>query len=69
MTIVIGILAAQVVNWQIAQPIPADYTPADIAASWNGQMAWRWMFWAAAIPPPPSCCWFFSFLRVQGGKP
>ena len=50
MTIVIGILAAQVVNWQIAQPIPADYTPADIAASWNGQMAWRWMFWAAAIP-------------------
>ena len=39
MTIVIGILAAQVVNWQIAAPIPADYTPADIAASWNGQMA------------------------------
>ena len=50
MTIVIGILAAQVVNWQIAAPIPADYTPADIAASWNGQMAWRWMFWAAAFP-------------------
>lgn len=50
MTIVLGILAAQIVNWQIAEPIPVDYTPADIAASWNGQMAWRWMFWAAAFP-------------------
>lgn len=50
MTIVLGILAAQVVNWQIAQPIPASLTPADIAASWNGQMAWRWMFWAVAVP-------------------
>ena len=50
MTIVIGILAAQIVNWQIAEPIPAEFTPADIAASWNGQMAWRWMFWAAAVP-------------------
>ena len=50
MTIVIGILAAQIVNWQIADPIPVEFTPADIAASWNGQMAWRWMFWAAAIP-------------------
>lgn len=50
MTIVIGILAAQIVNWQIADPIPADFSPADIAASWNGQMSWRWMFWAAAFP-------------------
>ena len=50
MTIVIGILAAQIVNWQIADPIPAEFTPVDIAASWNGQMAWRWMFWAAAVP-------------------
>lgn len=50
MTIVIGILAAQVVNWLIADPIPAQFTPEQIAASWNGQMAWRWMFWAAAFP-------------------
>ena len=50
MTIVIGILAVQVVNWQIADPIPTDFGPAEIAASWNGQMAWRWMFWAAAVP-------------------
>ena len=23
---------------------------ADILASWNGQMGWRWMFWAEALP-------------------
>ncbi len=50
LTIVFGILFAQIVNWQIADAIPADFTPADIAASWNGQMAWRWMFWACAVP-------------------
>ena len=50
MTIVLGILAAQITNLCIADTIPAEFTPADIAASWNGQMAWRWMFWAAAVP-------------------
>lgn len=50
MTIVLGILGAQITNWLIAEPIPADFTPADIAASWNGHTAWRWMFWAAAFP-------------------
>lgn len=50
MTIVLGILAAQTVNWLIAEPIPAEFSPADISASWNGQMGWRWMFWGAAFP-------------------
>lgn len=50
LTIVLGILAAQITNWLIADPIPAEFTPADIAASWNGQVAWRWMFCAAAFP-------------------
>ncbi|MFB6340830.1 sugar porter family MFS transporter [Saccharicrinis sp. FJH62] len=50
LTIVIGILLAQIANWQIAEPVPADSTAADILASWNGQMAWRWMFWAETIP-------------------
>ena len=40
LTIVIGILAAQVVNWLLVSDDPA----------WNLQMAWRWMFWAAAFP-------------------
>ena len=50
MTIVLGILAAQIVNWQLADPIPEGFTSADILASWNGQMGWRWMFWAETLP-------------------
>jgi len=50
LTIVIGILAAQIANYAIAEPIPAGMSPAEIASSWNGQMGWRWMFWAELIP-------------------
>ncbi len=50
MMIVIGILAAQIVNWLIARPMAAGMTEAAIAQSWNGQMAWRWMFWVPMIP-------------------
>lgn len=50
LTIVLGILGAQIANWQIADPIPGTFTPADICMSWNGQMGWRWMFWGAAFP-------------------
>jgi sugar porter (SP) family MFS transporter len=50
LTIVIGILAAQVVNWLIAEPVPAGATAADILASWNGQAGWRWMFGAETVP-------------------
>jgi sugar porter (SP) family MFS transporter len=50
LTIVIGILLAQLVNWLIAEPMAAQMTASEIAASWNGQMGWRWMFAAAAVP-------------------
>jgi SP family arabinose:H+ symporter-like MFS transporter len=50
LTIVIGILAAQVVNWLIAEPVPPDSTVAQLQHSWNGDVGWRWMFWACAIP-------------------
>ncbi|WP_282122020.1 sugar porter family MFS transporter [Algibacter mikhailovii] len=50
LTIVIGILLAQLVNWQIAQPVPPSFTATDILASWNGQIGWRYMFWAEIIP-------------------
>jgi sugar porter (SP) family MFS transporter len=49
-TIVIGILAAQIVNFLIAEPIADGSTDTQIAASWNGQQGWRWMFWAEAVP-------------------
>jgi SP family sugar porter-like MFS transporter len=50
LTIVFGILAAQLVNWLIAEPVPAGAAAADILASWNGQAGWRWMFGAEAVP-------------------
>ncbi len=49
LTIVIGILDAQLVNWLIARPVPAGATAADILNSWNGQTGWRWMFGAEAV--------------------
>jgi sugar porter (SP) family MFS transporter len=50
LTIVIGILLAQVVNWLIAKPVPAYATDLQILNSWNGQEGWRWMFGVTAIP-------------------
>lgn len=49
LTIVLGILAAQIVNLLIAEPMPAgmDTPPID---SWNCQHGWRWMFWAEGYP-------------------
>lgn len=50
LTIVIGILIAQIVNWLIAEPVPEGSTAAEILQSWNGQTGWRWMFWAEIVP-------------------
>jgi len=50
LTIVIGILAAQLINWRIAQPVPVGATENDILISWNGQIGWRWMFYACTVP-------------------
>ena len=50
LTIVLGILAAQMINLKIAQPVPADASVEFIRQSWNGQYAWRWMFTAVAVP-------------------
>jgi sugar porter (SP) family MFS transporter len=49
-TIVIGILAAQIVNLLIADPVAPGTSSQDILQSWNGQTGWRWMFWAEAFP-------------------
>lgn len=50
LTIVIGILLAQSVNYLIADTIPDNTTGIEILKSWNGQMGWRWMFWAETVP-------------------
>jgi len=50
LTIVLGIVGAQVVNWLIARPVPDGAGAELIRASWNGTLGWRWMFTAVAIP-------------------
>jgi SP family sugar porter-like MFS transporter len=51
LTIALGVMAAQIVNWLIARPAPpgttVDQIPFD---SWNVQTAWRWMFGVTAAP-------------------
>lgn len=49
LTIVLGILGAQIVNFLIAEPMPAG-TTVPAPESWNVLMGWRWMFWSAAFP-------------------
>src|SRR5215471_19662566 len=50
LTIVVGILAAQIVNWLIADSVPAGATAEAIRQSWNGQYGWRWMFTVVSAP-------------------
>jgi len=50
LAIVFGIVAAQMVNWAIANNMPADFTDQQILESWYGRIGWRWMFAAEALP-------------------
>jgi MFS transporter, SP family, xylose:H+ symportor len=50
LTIVVGILGAQIVNWLIADKVSEGATAASIRMSWNGQRGWRWMFTAVVVP-------------------
>ncbi|WP_263383069.1 sugar porter family MFS transporter [Granulicella arctica] len=48
--IVVGILAAQIVNWRVARPVVADLGGEALLQSWNVQLGWRWMFTAVVVP-------------------
>lgn len=50
LTIVIGILAAQIINYLIADKVAEGVSGKMILESWNGQTGWRWMFWAGTVP-------------------
>jgi len=50
LTIVIGILAAQIINMLIARAVPEGAGTEYILNSWNGQYGWRWMFGAETVP-------------------
>jgi SP family xylose:H+ symportor-like MFS transporter len=76
--IVIGILLAQIVNWQIARPVVPGMTHEALLASWNVQYSWRWMFTAVAVPAavflaaafamPESPRWLLSRGRDHAAK-
>jgi sugar porter (SP) family MFS transporter len=50
LTIVIGILLAQSINWSLVRHLPAGATDEFIRTSWFGQAGWRWMFGLTAAP-------------------
>lgn len=50
LTIVLGILGAQLVNWCIAERVPEEMTSLAFATSWNVQKGWRFMFAACGVP-------------------
>jgi len=50
LTIVIGILLAQFINWYLVRNLPAGATDEFIKNSWFGQQGWRWMFGLTAVP-------------------
>lgn len=62
LTIVVGILAAQIINMLIAKPIVDGSILLD---SWNVQWGWRYMFWAGAIPSIS----FFALILVIPESP
>ncbi len=52
LTIVIGVLAAQIVNLLIYNfaPVAHNASVEVLMNSWNGQVGWRWMFAAGGVP-------------------
>ena len=50
MTIVLGILGAQIINMLLAESVSTTASATELLDSWNVQMGWRWMFWAETLP-------------------
>lgn len=50
LTIVVGVLVAQLVNWWLVRGLTSGATDDFIVHSWFGQQGWRWMFAITAVP-------------------
>jgi sugar porter (SP) family MFS transporter len=74
LTVVVGILLAQYINWFLVRNLPPGATDDFIRNSWFGQQGWRWMFGLTALP---SMLFFLGMLIVpesprwlaKNGKP
>jgi len=61
LTIVIGVLLAQVINWALVRHLPSGASDEFIRHSWFGQSGWRWMFGLTAVP---ALCFLLGMLCV-----
>jgi MFS transporter, SP family, arabinose:H+ symporter len=62
LTIALGVVGAQFVNWLIVRPMQPGMTIAHIPFdSWNVQFAWRWMF---AVTAAPAAVFFAAMMFV-----
>ena len=61
LTIVIGILLAQFIDWFLARNLPAGSSEEFIVNSWYGREGWRWMF---ALTAAPSLLFFVGMFFV-----
>ncbi len=50
LTVVLGILLAQFINWFLVRNLPSGASDEFIRSSWFGQQGWRWMFGLTAVP-------------------
>jgi sugar porter (SP) family MFS transporter len=79
LTIVVGILLAQFVNWFVVRHLPAGVDAEFLRSSWYGQSAWRWMFGLTAVPSglfllgmmfmPESPRWLAEQGRAEEARP
>jgi MFS family permease len=67
LTIVIGILLAQYINWFLVRDLPAGATDEFIRNSWFGQQGWRWMFGLTAAPALLFFSACFSCRKARAG--
>jgi sugar porter (SP) family MFS transporter len=61
LTIVVGVLMAQLINWWLVRGLPSGATDDFIVHSWFGQQGWRWMF---ALTAAPSLLFVLGMLAV-----
>jgi sugar porter (SP) family MFS transporter len=61
LTVVIGILLAQYINWFLVRDLPAGAPDDFIRNSWFGQQGWRWMF---GLTSAPALLFFIGMLFV-----